>query len=102
MYKPIKKYSMISTHDQGVLAHTDHEHHESADWPTQWCKSDDVEALEQESDGFRQLLEEIKAIFERCDKRALGTCTLQGEPSFNVLDDLLDAINRELHKGGES
>ena len=49
----VKKYSIVSTTDQGVLSHIDHEGHESADWPSQWCKSADVEALEQEVERLK-------------------------------------------------
>ena len=49
----IKKYSICGTTDQQAVSHIDHKHHENADWPNQWCKAYEVEALEQEVEHLK-------------------------------------------------
>ena len=44
----MNKYTMDGGHGGTVIYSIDHEGHEDAGWPAQWCKVSDVEAMQAE------------------------------------------------------
>ena len=87
----VKRYSMVSTTDGGVVSHIDHDVHESADWPMQWCKAANVEALEQEVERLVAALTAVKSdLLRRGEKDSQGVVAVN--LSSSVWLQLCDAL----------